>query len=125
MKYLKLFENFDPYDDEPLSDTEKHFGKQTRLEKQFSKIVVDGLSSEDDNTSRFWSTFNALKSNILDLIDDEDVTYKELMHRIVEGEDPLKVMNDICYNLVFKNITLTPEIKRLLAKLNSIDLDKL
>lgn len=111
MKNIKTYEDFNPFDDEPLSSTERHFGKQTRLEKQFSKIVVDGLTGEDD--SMFWSTFNTLKMEISSLIDDN--TRNELMHRIVESEDPCKVMNDLC-----SRITQTLEIKRLLTKLNSI-----
>ena len=41
MKHLKKYETFSPYDDEPLTRSEEIFGKQTRLEKQFSDIVVD------------------------------------------------------------------------------------
>ena len=113
MKHLKKFEGFNPYDDEPLSPVEQVFGKQTRLEKQFSEIVVNGLMSSDESTSRVWSTFNVLKSEIEDLIGSEDNLFKELQHRIVEGEKPKSVMNDICSRL-----ELNDEMKRLLDKLN-------
>lgn len=113
MKYVKKFETFNPYDDEPLSRVEQVFGKQTRLEKQFHDIVVNGLIGED---GKYWSTFNALKIELGEIIDEEDVLYKEMMHRIVEGESPTEVMNDI-FNRV--NVS-TKESKRLLSKLNSL-----
>jgi hypothetical protein len=111
MKHLKKFEGFNPYDDEPLSRTEELFGKETRLEKQFSKIVVSGLCSDDE--SQYWSTFNALEIEVKDEIDE--VAIKELQTRVVEGENPTEVMNDICLR-----IEQNSEIKRLLKKLISI-----
>lgn len=108
MKHLKKFEGFNPYDDEPLSRMEEIFGKKTRLEKQFSKIVVSGLVNDDTG---YWSTFNALLI-VLDQCDE--VTIKELQTRVVEGENPTEVMNDICLR-----IEQNSEIKRLLKKLNS------
>jgi hypothetical protein len=109
MKYLKKFEGFNPYDDEPLTRTEEIFGKQTRLEKQFSEIVVDGLVN--DNTG-YWSTFNALKIEVMEVADEN--TIKELQHRVVEGENPTEVMSDICSRL-----QPTKELERLLKKLKS------
>ena len=101
MKYLKLFENF-----------EEMFGKQTNLEKQFSKIVVVGLRSND---VEFWSTFNALKMEIKDVIGKEDNLFQELMYRITDDQDPVKVMYDICQEVT------NPEIERLLKKLTQLD----
>lgn len=101
MKYLKLFENF-----------EEVFGKQTNLEKQFSKIVVAGLRSND---VEFWSTFNALKMEIKDVIGKEDNLFQELMYRITDDQDPVKVMYDICQEVT------NPEIERLLKKLTQLD----
>jgi len=116
MKYLKLFEKFNDdsdSDDEPLSRAEEIFGKDTRLEKQFSKIVVSGLSS--DSEARYWTAFNALKIELQELIDKKDPLYKEMMHRIVEGEDPTEVINDI-----FSKVgNSTSESERLLNKLNN------
>ena len=82
MKNLKKFESFNPYDDEPLTRGEEMFGKQTRLEKQFSKIVVKGLVDDDNG---YWSTFNALKIELKDECDE--VTFKELQTRVVEDEN--------------------------------------
>ena len=109
MKHLKKFEGFNPYDDEPLSRFEELFGKRTRLEKQFSAIVVKGLV--DDDTG-YWSTFNALLGSLKSECDE--VTIKELQTRVVEGENPTEVMNDIS-----SRIEQNSEIKRLLKKLNS------
>jgi len=111
MKHLKLFENFNPYDDEPLTDTEKIFGKETRLEKQFSQIVVDGLINDE---TPYWSTFNALLIEIKKVVDE--TMYKELQHRVVEGENATDVINDICQRIQNQN----SEMKRLIKKLNSL-----
>ena len=110
MRYLKKFESFSEYDDEPLTRTEEIFGKKTRLEKQFSNIVADGLIGEDDI---YWSTFNALKIEVKKVVDK--VTYKELQHRVVEGENPTEVMIDIC-----SRVDNNKEMQRLLKKLKNI-----
>jgi hypothetical protein len=107
MKYLKLFENFEPMSREEM------FGKQTNLEKQFSKIITTGLIG--DNNKEFWSTFNALKIEIKDVIGKEDSLYQELMYRITDDQDPVKVMYDICQEVT------NPEIERLLKKLTMLD----
>ena len=109
MKNIKTFEGFNPYDDEPLSSFEQRFGKKTRLEKQFSEIVVKGLINDD---SGYWATFTALKIEAEEVCDE--VTSKELKHRVVEGENPTEVMNDICSTLEQNS-----EMKRLLNKLNT------
>jgi len=115
MKHLKKYEKFNPYDDEPLTRSEQIFGKQTRLEKQFSKIMVDGLSSDDHDVTHYWSTLNAIVINIEEdkLLDES--SFKELQHRIVEGEDSKEVINDICTRIKKP----TSEVQRLLKKLNS------
>lgn len=111
MKNIKTFESFNPCDDDPLSRTEEVFGKQTRLQKQFSEIISKGLMGHEDE---FWSAFNALKVEILEQVDKFDVEYQELMHRIVEGESPVTVIKDICSKL-----TQTPEMARLLKKMSN------
>lgn len=112
MKHLKYYESFNPedYDDEPLTRTEEIFGKQTRLEKQFGNIVVKGLVEDETG---YWATFNALKMELIDIIGKDNFKYKELMHRIVEEEDPTSVMNDIC-----QSVDQTDEMTRLITKLN-------
>lgn len=111
MKYLKLFENF------RVMSKEELFGKQSNLERQFSEVVVGGLTSNDREIAKFWATFNALKIEIKDFIDTEDDLYKEMMYRIVDDEDPVYVMEDIINRLGKK----TPEMERLLKKLSSIN----
>ncbi len=112
MKHLKKYETFSPYDNEPLTRSEEIFGKQTRLERQFSDIVVDGLSSDDLDIAYYWSSFDALIGNIEGICDE--TSFKELQHRVVEGENPTEVMNDIC-----SRVEQNDEIKRLLKILNS------
>lgn len=115
MKHLKKYETFSPYDDEPLTRAEEIFGKQTRLEKQFSEIMVDGLSNDDVDVAHYWSTINSIVVNIKEdkLLDETSI--KELQHRVVEGENPTEVINDICSRIKKP----TSEVKRLLKKLNS------
>jgi hypothetical protein len=70
--------------------------EQTILERQFHDVVVEGLCSEDNNTSHIWSILNAMKIEIISIIGSEDILYKELMHYIVEGDDPIDVFLYIC-----------------------------
>jgi hypothetical protein len=68
------------------------FGKQSNLDKQFSKIMIKNLISDDKEQSRKWSTYNAAKIEI----DDYDEKYgEELDYRITDGESPVKVITDI------------------------------
>ena len=118
---IKKFEKFNPYDDEPLSRVEQQFGKQTRLEKQFSKIVVNGLIDDD---TLYWSTFNALKIELKNIIGD-DILYQEFMSRIVEGENPTDVVRNIYkkayYLEKFKSLIIdNKELTRLLGKLRNV-----
>lgn len=116
MKYLKYFEQdttFGPYDDEPLSSSEKMFGKKTRLEKQFSDIMVANLISADLATAVKWSIINASKIEIENLIGKDDVLYKEFQYRIVNGEPPANVL----LNIITKLPKITEEINRLLIKI--------
>jgi hypothetical protein len=101
MKYLKLYENF---------------RNQTPLERQFSEIMVPNLISDDKEIKEFWATLNALKIEIKDFIDTEDTIYKEMLYRIVDNQDPVRVMEDIVYK-----VGESPEMKRLLTKLNDIN----
>jgi len=114
MKHIRKFENFNPYDDEPLTRSEQLFGKQTRLEKQFSNIMVDNLIN--DETATLWSTLNALKIEIVEAIGEGDVLIKELQHRIVEGEDAVKVFNSICDRIEDKSVLM----RRLIDKINKL-----
>jgi hypothetical protein len=115
MKHLKKYETFSPYDDEPLTRSEQIFGKKTRLEKQFSEIIVDGLSSDDGDVAHYWSTLNAIEVNIKEDKLLDGTSLKELQHRVVEGENPTEVVNDICSRIKKP----TSELQRLLKKLNS------
>ena len=95
--------------------------EQTILERQFSEIVVEGLFSKDNNTSRIWSILNALKIEIIDIIGTENTLYKELMHYIVEGDDPIDVYIFVC-NLIRSNkySIKSNDYWRLLAKIKNI-----
>ena len=104
------------YDDEPLSRVEQQFGKQSRLEKQYSKIVVDGLVGDN---AIYWSTVHTLEDAILEVIEEGNPLHKELMSRIIKGDNPTEVMNYIC-----SNVEPTFEIDRLLKKLNQLKLKK-
>jgi hypothetical protein len=106
MRYLKGFNE---------SRAEEIFNRQTPLERQFSKIMISGLSSDDVDVSHYWSTINAIKVNIKEDKLLDETSFKEMMHRIVEGEDPTEVMNDICARMKKP----TSELKKLLKKLNS------
>ena len=71
---------------------EKLFGKQTNLEKQFSRIVVDKLSSDDEIVSYKWATYEAVMIELKKL--GEDSLVKEIEYRITDKEAPDVVLMD-------------------------------
>lgn len=101
MKYLKLYENFDR-------------DKLSPLDRQFSDVVVAGLTSKEDKIGDFWAIFNALKIELKDYIKTEDSLYKEMQYRIVDDQEPVEVMEDIISRIGNEK---TPEMDRLLKKM--------
>ena len=71
---------------------EKLFDKQTNLEKQFSRIVVDKLSSDDEIVSYKWATYEAVMIELKKL--GEDSLVKEIEYRITDKEAPDVVLMD-------------------------------
>ena len=68
---------------------ERLFGKKTNLEKQFSKIVVDKLSGDNEIEAYKWATYNAILIELRELGEDELI--KEIEYRITDGENPDKI----------------------------------
>lgn len=101
MKYLKLYEHFDR-------------DKLSPLDRQFSDVVVAGLTSREDKVGDFWAIFNALKIELKDYISTDDSLYKEMQYRIVDDQEPVEVMEDIISRIGNKK---TPEMDRLLKKM--------
>jgi hypothetical protein len=101
-----------------MSDNEKHeilFGKHTNLDKEFSKIMIDNLCSDDDKNVRKWSTYNAVKI----YLEEYDESYvKELKYRITDGENPKKVILSIINNIKNPN----KELIRLKNKISDFDM---
>lgn len=85
---------------------ERLFGKQTNLETQFSKIVDDKLSSDDEIEAYKWSTYNAVLIELEKL--GEHSLIKEIEYWITDGKDPYNVFDDAT-----KKTQQTPEINRL------------
>jgi hypothetical protein len=72
--------------------TEILFGKQTNLEKQFSKLMVNKITDENDDIVLAWSTFNVI---IIELEKIDEILVKEAEYRISDGENPVKVLLSI------------------------------
>jgi len=84
MIHIKTFEGFH------IATEEELFGKQTNLEQQFSDMMVNNLSSDNEEISLKWSTYNAFKI----ALDDINLV-NELKYRITDGENPKKVFLSI------------------------------
>jgi hypothetical protein len=81
-----------------LTDDEKSeilFGPQTNLDKQFSKIMVSNLISDDEEISEKWSTYYAIS---IELEKINSIYVKELKYRITDKENP----NKVCLDLINK-----------------------
>jgi hypothetical protein len=85
---------------------ERLFGKQSNLQKQFSKIMVDKLSSDDEVESYKWSTYNAILIELENL--GELKLIEEIKYWITDGYNPYNVFDDAT-----QKTKQTPEIKRL------------
>jgi hypothetical protein len=100
----------DDWDDLSSEDrAERLFGKKTPLQKQFSKIMVDKLSSDDDIESYKWATYNAILIELEKL--GEHKIIEEIEYYITDPKqyyDPWNIFDDAT-----KKVSQTPEIQRL------------
>jgi len=91
----------------PIEDrTEKLFGKQTNLQKQFSKIIVDKLNSDDEIEAYKWATYQAIIIELKEI--GEHKLIEEIEYRITDKENPINVFMDI-----IGRVEPTPELYRL------------
>jgi hypothetical protein len=93
---------------------ERLFGKKTNLEKQFSKIMVDKLSGDDEIESYKWESYNAILIELEKL--GENKLVEEIEYRITDGENPDKLFLRI---LSTNPKAESPELQRL--KKNILD----
>jgi hypothetical protein len=100
----------DDWMDLPSEDrAEKLFGKQSPLEKQFSKIMVDKLSSDDEIEAYKWSAYNAILIELKKL--GEHKVIEEIEYYLTDPKqyyDPWNIFDDAT-----KKVQQTPEIERL------------
>ncbi len=97
MKYIKS------YNESQDSDTYKHgiikqfIGDKSSLEDDFINKVHVGISSGVREVERIWTKTVVFKCMMVDNLgmDRNDPLIIELQYRIVEGENPRDVINDI------------------------------
>jgi len=86
---------------------EKLFGKQSDLEKQFSKFMVEKLISDDERISRKWSAFNAVLIELKNL--GEFNIVKEIQYTITE---PKRAGSYDVFIDAIKKSKSSPELER-------------
>ena len=123
MQHIKLFKtfeaeeaDFDPYDKEPLSRSEEIFGKQTRLQKQFNKIVTQGLIKDK---SKCWAYLVSIFHEMELVLGINNQEYKAMQNHIVEGGDPVKsalVLADTIPNKSPNFLRVEAEVRKYIGK---------
>jgi len=111
MKYINKYNQFITEGFKSSEErAEELFGPSTNLEKQFSKVIVNHLCSDDDEECEQWATYNA---TLIELDDINSILRKEIAYRITDGEHPVKVL----LNAINK-VKPTTELLRLKTKIS-------
>jgi hypothetical protein len=90
----------------PEDRVDKLFKVKSPLEKQFSKIMVDKLSSDDEIEAYKWSTYQAIIIELEHL--GEHKLIEEIYYWITDGQNPYNVFDDAT-----QKTKQSPEIQRL------------
>lgn len=114
MKHLKTYESFE-------TDPETHALRlrlrkdNTNLENDYLDKISVGVSSDLDEVSKKWINIVMFGSSLIDSIglDKKDPLVTEFKYRIVEGEDPIEVVND-----VYKRLPKNDRIEFIMNRIN-------
>lgn len=82
---------------------------QTRLEEQFSGVLIEGLQGPH---AFFWTKAASICKIFEMKLGKDNIMYKELMHRIIEEKDIEKVTLEMC-----EKANVKEDIQHLLSKI--------
>lgn len=68
-------------------------GKNTNLDKAYTKLINDVLVKNDEDTEERWETYNLIIKEFFDI--DGCKYFQEIKYRFTDGEDPNEVILDI------------------------------
>ena len=87
-------------------------GKNTSLDKAYSKLINEVLICSDEETEGRWETYNLIIKELFTL--DNGKYFEEIKYRFTDGENPNEVILDIIsrYNHEELNFLLSFLIKR-------------
>lgn len=68
-------------------------GKNTPLDKAYSKLINEVIVKMDDEIEGRWETYNLIIKELFNI--DNGEYFQEIKYRLTDGEDPNKVILDI------------------------------
>lgn len=68
-------------------------GKNTTLDKEYSKLIDNIISTSNEEKEGRWEIYNLIISEFFKI--DDGVYFKEIKYRLTDGEDPNGVILDI------------------------------
>lgn len=68
-------------------------GKNTNLDKAYSKLINDVLVKSDEEVEERWETYNLIIKEFLAI--DNGMYFQEIKYRLTDGESPNDVILDI------------------------------
>jgi hypothetical protein len=71
----------------------KGSGKNTLLDRAYTKLINQVIVRMDDETEERWETYNLIIKELFEI--DNGEYFQEIKYRFTDGEDPNKVILDI------------------------------
>ena len=68
-------------------------GKNTTLDKEYSKLINNVISNSDDDEEERWETYNFVIKELFTI--DNGEYFQEIKYRLTDGENPNDVILDI------------------------------
>jgi hypothetical protein len=79
-------------------------GKNTILDKEYSKLINEVIVRMDEETEERWETYNLIIKELFNIDDGE--YFQEIKYRLTDGEDVNKVLLDIISRYASDELTV-------------------
>jgi len=88
-------------------------GKNTTLDKEYTKLINEVVSNRDEQEEERWETYNLIIKELLQI--DDGLYFQEIRYRLTDGENPNEVFLDIIsrygyYELTFLIVFLAKKV---------------
>lgn len=82
----------------------KGTGKNTILDKEYTRLINDVILTKDEENEERWETYNLIIRELFNV--DDGLYFKEIKYRFTDGENPNNVILDILSR--YEHNQLTP-----------------